>query len=98
MTLWEFLKKAMLGHADQIAFEEGMTYAELIREAESPQTLPSQRLRLCSGLTRRNQALALLRALAHGEIAIPVGADYGEEQAEQIRLTVSRYGSSVSLA
>lgn len=96
MTLWEFLKKAMLGHADQIAFEEGMTYAELIREAESPQTSPRQRLRLCSGLTRQNQALALLRALAHGEIAIPVGADYGEEQAERIRLTVSRYGSSVS--
>ncbi len=96
MKLWTFLKESMLCHADKIAFEGGLTYAELIREAEKPRSFPRRYLRLCSGQTRRNQALELLGALAHGEIAVPTGADYGEARAERIRLAVSRYGSSVS--
>lgn len=60
MTLWQYLKSRMQPFADRVAFARSqITYADILHLECLPRG--KQKLRLCEGNTREEQALAILR-------------------------------------
>ena len=91
MNLWHWIKRKMWAHGDAIAFSEGkITYRQLIEEAEAGPVDRARRGRLTAveGETRQAQALALLRALARGQVAVPLSDCYGEEDNAVLRARI----------
>lgn len=86
MTLWSYLVARMRPYAERIAFNDSRTtYGELLR-FESPSS--ARRLRLCTGATREEQAIAVLRCIAEGDVAVPLSPEYGTKHAESIAAAV----------
>lgn len=87
MTLWEYLKSKMECYGDKVAFaNSGVTYKDLINISDSSSN--ESRLVLCEGESREEQALAILRCIAEGNIAVPVTKEYGTKNYEYIRRVV----------
>ena len=99
MTLWEYLKSKMERYADRIAFaNSGLTYQDLLNLSAPDSN--ERRFVLCEGETREKQAIAILRCLAAGNIAVPVTKEYGKKNYEHIQNIVSNspQGPSADLA
>lgn len=77
MTLWQYLKSRMQPFANRVAFARSqITYADILRLECLPRG--KQKLRLCEGNTREEQALAILRCIAEGDAAVPITKEYGD--------------------
>lgn len=86
MKLWEYMQGKMQAYAQRAAFAgSGITYADLLALKE---TGDGGRLKLCEGSTREEQALAILKCIAGGDVAVPVASDYGIKQYDFVRETV----------
>ena len=95
MTLWEYLKAKIQPFADRVAFAHSqVTYADLLRLERVPQEKPQ--LRLCEGNTREEQAYAILRCIAEGDIAVPITQEYGEKTCDAIRKRARQNGDDIS--
>lgn len=87
MRLWEYLAEKMLPFADRVAFAHAhLTYADLLQWGCAVKG--NRRLRLCEGQTREAQAIAILRCIAEGDVAVPVSAEYGGKLNESIKAAV----------
>ncbi len=87
MRLWEYLKEKMRPYAERVAFAgTGTTYRELLNmEYEAGDR---GGLKLCTGNTREEQALNIIRCIAEGNAAVPVSREYGDKRYEEIRKAV----------
>lgn len=87
MTLWEYLKSKMECYCDKVAFaNSGVTYKDLVNFPN--RTHNESRLVLCEGKSREQQALAILRCIAEGNVAVPITKEYGTKNYEYIRQVV----------
>lgn len=88
MKLWGYLKEKMQPYANKVAFaRSGVTYGELLGlESETG----NGKLRLCTGRTRGEQAMSILRCIAAGDVAVPAAEEYGKVQYERIAEIVNK--------
>ena len=83
MKLWTYLKRKMAPFAERTAFAgSGVCYRDLLELEEGGR---GGKLRICTGKTREEQALAILRCLAAHDVAVPVSPEYGEKQAQKVK-------------
>lgn len=86
MTVWEFLKSRMRRYGDRVAFDRtGITYVQLIEEAERGASNQKGTPIIAKGSTRQEQAMEILRIMASGNIPVPVENDYGIKREETIK-------------
>lgn len=86
MKLWQYLQKKMAPYAERIAFARaGVTYADLLAYATGDS---GGKLVLCSGSSREEQALAILRCIAGGNVAVPASMEYGKQLFAEMERTV----------
>ncbi len=84
MKLWEYLKTKMKRYSERVAFAGlGLTYAELLQFSASENK--RKRLVACEGNTREEQALAILKCIAQGDVVVPITKEYGERQYAHIQ-------------
>lgn len=75
MRLWAYLKEKMLPYKDKVAFaNSGITYGDLLAYGKDKD---KRDIRFCEGESREELALAILKCLAEGDIAVPVSKEYG---------------------
>lgn len=87
MTLWGYLKTKMLPYKDKIAFAGlGLTYAEILDFDK--QYNKNKKTRICAGMTREIHALNILKAIAEGDIVVPISLEYGERTCDYIKKQV----------
>lgn len=85
MNVWGFLKRRMLRYGERIAFSEGkITYATLIALAESGKAGRRNVPSIAKGRTRQEQAIKILKAMAGGNIPVPIEVSYGADREEKI--------------
>lgn len=85
MNVWGFLKRRMLRYGERIAFTEGkITYATLIALAESGKAGRRNVPSIAKGRTRQEQAIKILKAMAGGNIPVPIEVSYGADREEKI--------------
>ncbi|MDE7396077.1 MAG: fatty acid--CoA ligase family protein [Clostridiales bacterium] len=87
MRLWEYLAGKMHPFADRVAFANGhITYADLLQWGRTAKE--NRRPRVCEGQTREAQAIAILRCIAEGDVAVPVSAEYGSKHSGRVKTAV----------
>ena len=88
MRVWEYVRKRAMDGAGkrEVISGSGQTYRDLPEYTEKP----FRRLRLCEGTTRAQQAAAVIKCLAEGDIAVPVSREYGQGRYEYIRSVVEK--------
>ena len=83
MTLWQYLTEKMKPYAERTAFAgSGITYAQLLAFGDGG--TGAGNLRLCEGASKEETAISVLKALAEGDVAVPVTRSYGEQQYRMI--------------
>jgi len=93
MTLWEYLKSKIIKYSERLAFPEaGISYSDILNyEVERGNNW----LEICFGERRIDQAIAILRCMAKGNIPVPLSVDYGMERfqllADMIKADTNRY-------
>ena len=88
MKLGEYLREKMRPYANKVAFaRSGITYGELVGMAGGT---GNGKLRLCTGRTRGEQAISILRCIAAGDVAVPAAEEYGKVQYERIAEIVNK--------
>ena len=93
MKLWTYLKQKMAPFASRTAFAgSGVRYGDLLAMEEGGR---GGKLRICTGSTREEQALAILRCLADHDVAVPVSPEYGEGQARKVGQLVAEAGEDL---
>ncbi len=89
MKLWRYLKTRMERYENRVAFANaGLTYADILAFHEN--FSKDNRLVLCEGQTREQQALAILKCIASGNVAVPVTKAYGIKNYEYVQAAVSK--------
>lgn len=88
MRVWEYVRKRAMEGAGkrEVISGSGQTYRDLPEYTEKP----FRRLRLCEETTRAQQAAAVIKCLAEGDIAVPVSREYGQGRYEYIRSVVEK--------
>lgn len=89
MKLWRYLKKRMERYKNRIAFANaGLTYADVLAFHEKFSS--ENKLVLCEGETREEQALSVLKCIASGDTAVPITKEYGLRNYEYIKNKMER--------
>ena len=83
MRLWDYLKCKMSLFPNRVAFaNSGITYEDLLHIKARK---AAYRMKICESSTREGQALQILKALAEGDVAVPVSYEYGANQYRRIK-------------
>lgn len=94
MTLWQYLKERIKPYKDRVAFaNSNLTYADILA-FEKPNS--EKKLRICSGNTREETAINILKSIAEGNVAVPISKEYGENYCNYINELVDGNGEDVS--
>lgn len=88
MRLWEQISAHMERHANKPAFgESGLTYSDLLKLGNRRSR--RKKFRICSGRTRYEAALEILRCIAEGDVAVPISEEYGKRNVERIKREIA---------
>lgn len=87
MKLWEFLSERIKKHENNIVFDDGCTYGELLNEVNNRKRKYDTvgRLVVVEQNTRKEQAIEILAVLASQNVVIPVDDCYGQNRVEPIK-------------
>ena len=84
MKLWDYLKSKMSLYKERVAFANlGLTYAEILNFDNYYNQ--RKKLRICASKIREIHALNIIKAIAEGDVVVPISLEYGAKNYDYIK-------------